>query len=289
MAGITHRPLSPAVGIAVDLDLESDLTDARFAELAALFRRYHLLLFRGQDLSEATQVDFSRRFGPISKRNPAQGTHDTVLVSNVAPGGVLGQGLLHFHSDNTFFAEPLKAIGLYAIEVPESGGDTLFSNAFLVYERLPAALKARVEGLSSHQLFDYHGDYNLRPDLETAPKDAQQALHPLVWRDPDSGQKALFLSEHTTAAIPGLSRDEEEELIGELRNRIADPAVLYRHHWRPGDFLFWNNVALQHARDTFDPTARRTLRRTPVLDPEGARRFPHSRDLRQPATRLQSA
>ncbi|GAB5470491.1 MAG: TauD/TfdA family dioxygenase [Rhodospirillales bacterium] len=279
MRRLTHRPLSPALGVEIDHDLMAGLSEETFTEIEALYRAHHLLLFRKQDLSEEVQVAFARRFGPISHRNPAQGTRDTVLVSNVEPGGVLGQGVLHFHSDNTFFAEPLKAIGLYAVEVPPSGGDTLFSNAYLVYERLPEDLKAKVEGLSSHQLFDYQGDYNLRPSLDSAPADAQQALHPLVWEDPDSGRKALFLSEHTTAALPGLTPAEEEATIAALRAQIRDPAVIYRHRWQPGDFVFWDNVALQHAREPFDPAARRTLRRTPVLDPDGARRFPNSRDI----------
>lgn len=278
MTGLVVRPLAPALGVEVDLDLMAASSEAVLRELEALYARHQLLLFRRQRLSEAVQVAFARRFGPISHRNPAQGARDSVLVSNVEPGGVLGDGQLFFHSDNTFFAEPLKAIGLFAVEVPAEGGDTVFSNAFAVFEGLPPALQERLRGLSTHQLFDYAGDYNRRPSLESAPADAPRAVHPMVWRDPDGGREALFLSEHTTARIIGLAPEEEAGLIETLRERIADPAVAYRHRWQPGDFLFWDNVALQHARTTFDPGARRTLRRTPVLDPEGARRFPHSRD-----------
>lgn len=268
------RSLSPALGAEVVLDLSNEVDEASLQRIEQLYRSHHLLLFRDQSLSEADQVRFARRFGPISHRNPAQGERESVMVSNIEPGGVLGQGELFFHSDNTFFAEPLKAIGLYAIEVPEEGGDTLFSNAFKVYDLLPDALKAKLEGLFTYQVFDYEGDYNRRPNLQTVPADAPRAIHPLVWTDPDSGRRAVFLSEHTTARILDLPETEEEELIATLRGYIADPGVAYRHRWRPGDFLFWDNIALQHARTPFDPAAHRTLRRTPVLDPDGARRFP---------------
>jgi len=277
MTELSIRPLSPALGIEVALDLSGDLDRSVWQEIERLYKVHQLLLFRDQSLTEADQVRFARRFGPISHRNPAQGKRDSVMVSNVEPGGVLGEGELFFHSDNTFFAEPLKAIGLYAIEVPEEGGDTVFSNAFRVYEAFPKELKEKLEGLSTYQVFDYAGDYNRRPSLDTVPEDAPRAVHPLVWTDPDNGRRALFLSEHTTARIIGLPEAEEEDLIATLRGYIADPKVAYRHRWRPGDFLFWDNVALQHARTPFDPKQRRTLRRTPVLDPDGSRRFPAAR------------
>jgi alpha-ketoglutarate-dependent taurine dioxygenase len=68
-----------------------------------------------------------------------------------------------------------------------------------------------------------------------------------------------------------------------LRQHIAEPRFCYRHKWTVGDFVFWDNVCLQHARETFDRSQARTLRRTPVLDPDGDRRFPQSFDLTRKA------
>jgi alpha-ketoglutarate-dependent taurine dioxygenase len=205
-------------------------------------------------------------------------------VSNVAPDGVLGDGELLFHSDNTFFQHPLKAIGLFAMELPSIGGDTLFSNAYEVYDSLTDDVKARLRELASVQAFDYAGDYNTRPVLEAMPADVQMARHPLLWTNPASGRTALFLSEHTTLRLEGVAgRKEEDELIALLRRHIADPRFCYRHKWTVRDFVFWDNVCLQHARETFDRSQARTLRRTPVLDPDGDRRFPQSRDLTRQA------
>lgn len=270
-------------GAEVDHDLSQPLTDQIATELVALYERYHLLLFRSQTFSAEQQVAFSKLFGPISHRSPAMKVKETALVSNVAPDGVLGDGELLFHSDNTFFQHPLKAIGLYAMEIPSVGGDTLFANAHLVYDSLPDEVKRKLPGLSSLQTFDYGGDYNKRSTLEAVPPDAPVAQHPLLWTNPATGRIALFLSEHTTVRINGLGKDEEDALIALLRRHIEDPRFCYRHKWTVGDFVFWDNVCLQHARETFDRKQARTLRRTPVLDAEGDRRFPESLDLTRKA------
>lgn len=278
------KKLMPHWGAEVDFDLSRPLDAGTSKELVELFNEYHLLLFRDQTFSADQQVAFSKLFGPISHRSPAMKTKETALVSNVAEGGVLGDGELLFHSDNTFFQHPLKAIGLFAIEVPSKGGDTLFSNAFEVYDSLPPDIQKRLGTLKSLQTFDYNGDYNKRSTLEAVPADAPCAEHPLLWKNPDTGRIALFLSEHTTVHIDGTaSRQDEDELIAVLRAHIEDPRFCYRHKWTPGDFVFWDNICLQHARETFDKSQARTLRRTPILDPDGERRFPHSRDVTRKA------
>lgn len=277
------RPLSPSLGVEIlGLDLARPLTPAIEQELLALYERHHLLLLRDQVLEEDDQVRLAELFGPLSRRSPAMRKARTALVSNSRPEGILGDGELYFHSDNTFFDVPLKAISLYALEVPDEGGDTLFANCALVYEALPADLKARLEGLTSYQLFDYGGDYSQRSREEAAPPDAPRAVHPLVWSDPDSGRKVLFLSEHTTVRINELSEAEGEALIAALRGWIADPRFGYRHRWRPGDLILWDNVVLQHARQPFDPAKARTLRRTPIADARGPERFPLSRAVQGP-------
>ncbi|MGE0719509.1 MAG: TauD/TfdA dioxygenase family protein [Alphaproteobacteria bacterium] len=285
------RPVSPALGVEIlNLDLTQPIGSDVADELRALYRRHHLLLLRDQRIDEDDQLRFAEVFGPISRRSPAMQKAKTAYVSNARADGILGQGELHFHSDNTFFVHPLKAIGLYGIEIPTGGGDTLFSNCAAVYDGLPEALKAKLEGLSSYQLFDYFGeDYAKRSVEEGTPEDAPRAIHPLVWTDPDTGRKVVFLSEHTTVRILGAPIAEGEALIAEMRGRIADPAVGYRHRWRAGDMLLWDNLILQHAREPFDTTQRRTLRRTPVGDPEGDRRFPHSRTVVGPLAATEPA
>jgi len=274
------RALSPALGVEIlGLDLSAPLTPAIEGALRDLYARHHLLLLRDQRIEEDAQVRLAELFGPIARRAPSMRNARTALVSNSRPGGILGEGVLHFHSDNTFFAHPLKALSLYAIEVPDAGGDTLFANCALVFEALPAALQHRLEGLTSYQLFDYGGPYDRRSQEEGAAPDAPRAVHPLVWTDPQTGRKVLFMSEHTTVRINEIDAEAGEALIAELRGWIADPRFGYRHRWRVGDLLLWDNIVLQHARETFDPAQPRTLRRTPIADPDGAIRFPGSRTV----------
>lgn len=285
---LKSRPLSAALGVEIlDLDLSKPLDAATKSELLALYRRHHLLLLRDQRLDEAAQVRFSEIVGPISHRSPSMRVKNSALVSNAEPEGILGDGKLYFHHDNTFYEHPLRALGLYAIEIPSDGGDTLFSNCAMVYEALPEPLRVRVDRLSSYQMFDFGAgfDYNRRSRDEDASPDAIRAVHPLVWTDPDSGRRVLFMSEHTTVRLNEVSEAEGEAIVAELARWIADPRFGYRHRWRVGDMILWDNIILQHAREPFDKSQRRTLRRTPIAETDGARRFPQSRRVDSPLPR----
>jgi alpha-ketoglutarate-dependent taurine dioxygenase len=262
---IEIKPLSPAMGVEVTgLDLARPIAPEAARLVRDAWTAHHLLLLRDQEIDEDRQVAFARLIGPVSHRGAYMKDRMATHVSNVRPDGILGGGVLHFHSDHTFFAHPLKAICLYGIEVPARGGETLFANAILAYRNLPADLKRRIADLNSVQLFDYSGDYNRRTLLEDAPGDAPRCLHPLVKIDEGTGERVLFVHEHTTAAIPGLDHDRTDALMAELMTYLRDPAIGYRHGWRAGDVLLWNNITLQHARTDFDRTERRTLRRVPV-------------------------
>ena len=262
---IEMTPLSPSLGVEVrGVDLTRPLPPETADLLRGEWAQHHLILLRGQQIDEDQQVAFAHIFGPVSHRGAYMKDRMATHVSNVRPDGILGGGVLHFHSDHTFFARPLKAICLYGVEVPTAGGETLFANAIQAYRNLPNDLKQRIEGLTSVQLFDYSGDYNRRSLLEDAPDDAPRCDHPLVKLDEASGERVLFAHDQTTAAIHGLDQNETDRLLAELTTYLADPAVGYRHTWRPGDVLVWNNITLQHARTDFDPSQRRTLRRVPI-------------------------
>lgn len=258
-------PLSEALGVEVrGVDLAQPISRETAEALVDAWSEHHLLLLRGQAIDEAQQVAFAELFGPVSHRGAYMKDRMASHVSNTRPDGILGGGVLHFHSDHTFFAKPLKAVCLYGIEVPATGGETLFANAIQAYRNLPDDLKRQIEGLTSVQLFDYAGDYNRRLLLEDAPDDAPRCDHPLVKRDEASGEPVLFAHDLTTAAIHGLNHDETDQLLADLMVYLGDPAIGYRHTWRPGDVVVWNNITLQHARTDFDPAERRTLRRVPI-------------------------
>lgn len=269
---LTLSPLSPALGVEVaGVNLAPPIDGETAAALRGAFREHHLLLLRGQEIDGDAQIRFATLFGPVSHRGAFMKGRDFTHVSNVREDGILGSGVLRFHSDHTFFRHPLRAICLYAIEIPPSGGDTLFANAAAAYANLPDRLRRRIACRRSLQLFDYGGDYNRRVLERDAAPDAPRCWHPLTLED-GAGRTVLFMHALTTAAVDGLSDAETGALIEELVAYIADPAVGYRHVWRPGDVIVWNNITLQHARTDFGARVRRTLRRVPIAVSEAEAR-----------------
>jgi len=266
---LSLRPLSPALGAEVlGLDLWQPTDTATAAALRDAFRGRHLLLFRGQDLTTEQQTRFARIFGEIvlREKNRVRSAEDTAQhVSNVRKDGVFGLGELDFHLDQLFQPQPLSALILYAIEVPKEGGDTLFANSMAAHARMPIALQERIAGLSCRHAYTFAGTLAADWNVDDAQQQSLSAVHPMVWHDPETGGRALWVNKLTTVEVLGLSAEEGRALIAEVRAYLHDDAIIYRHRWRPGDLLLWDNRRLQHARTPFDPAERRTLRRSPIL------------------------
>ncbi len=267
---ITLHPLSAHVGAEVrGLDLTKDIDETTADSLRHAFREHHLLLVRQTGVSSDDQIRFARLFGEVTIRvKPADAIEAPMeqYVSNTRVDGILGDGEIEFHHDHVFFDEPLRAIILYGIEIPPTGSATKFRNAIALFDSLPRDLQQRCEAVRCLHLFDYSGDFTRWQDPAKASPDAPRAWQPLVWTSAETGQKALWLSPINTVDFEGVSREEGMALIRSLRT-LADGSeqFVYRHKWTPGDLVIWSNRTLQHARLPFDPSERRTLRRTPIL------------------------
>jgi alpha-ketoglutarate-dependent taurine dioxygenase len=266
--------LSPAIGIKVrGLDLAHDLGDGDFDRLRRAWESRCVALFRDQSLSELDQVKFGSRFGPLGRAvndlDPAKGgTHPAILyVSNVRvdgkPTGILPDGEMFFHSDTCYLERPAMASMLYAIEVPSRGGDTLFANGFAAYEALPDKIKTRLTGTRALNVYDYAANPTLR-GRELA-QDAKRAIHPIFRTHPATGRKSLYVNRLMTWQILGMAEEESREMLDFLFEHQEQPQFVYRHQWRPGDFVLWDNRSCLHARSDFDPAERRRLRRVTVL------------------------
>src|SRR3546814_20562341 len=141
--------------------------------LYKLFLEHRVLLFRNQDLDGDEQVQFAEMFGDVSRRDyMAKAAGGFAHISNNRADGILSNGELFFHADHCFYPDPLKAICLYAIEVPESGGETKFADASQALKRVPAELRQRIEGRTGLHLYDYAGDYGNRLLEENTSADA---------------------------------------------------------------------------------------------------------------------
>jgi taurine dioxygenase len=267
---LAFRPLSRAVGAEVTgLDLSRPIGAEDAEALRAAYRRRHLLLVRGaQPPTTAQQTAFAEAFGRVTLRekNTVRNAEDNAQhVSNVRDDGLFGKGELDFHLDQLFQPEPLAALILTALELPSAGGDTLFVNAMAAVEKMPAALRARIADLRCRNAYTFAGslakDWNVK-DAATQPMTQE---HPMLWRDPESGRHALWVNKLTTLSVVGLPAEESAALIAEVRGYLYDESITYRHRWRVGDMLLWDNRRLQHARTPFGESEPRTLRRTPIL------------------------
>jgi len=264
------RKLTPHVGAEiVGLDLAKPYDRETADALRAAFREHHLLLVRQKDLAAEDQVRFGRIFGDIVIRGKYKVQPQEALtqyVSNSRTDGILGDGEIEFHQDHTFYEHPLKAIILYGIEIPPSGSATKFRNASVMLGRLPKDLRQRAERVKVLHLYNYEGDYTRWQDPAKAPADSPRAWQPLVWTEPETGRKALWVIRVSVVGFEGVPYEEGKALIDELWDYAAGMDDLtYVHRWQPGDLVIWNNLMLQHAREPFTAGERRTLRRTPIV------------------------
>ena len=225
---------------------------------------------RDQTLTEEDQVRFAECFGPPARTINVNNTgkHPAVmLISNIRkdgkPIGALPDGEMHFHTDQCYIEQPAAASMLYAMEVPSVGGNTLFANAYLAYETLPAEIKHRIDGRKAVNAYDYENASTIRGTRlrEGVP----QYAHPVVRTHPATGRKALYVNRLMTIAIEGLPQAESDELLNLLFDHQEQRRFIYEHVWRIGDILMWDNRCTLHARTDFSSTERRLMRRITIL------------------------
>jgi taurine dioxygenase len=274
---IAVTPTGGGVGAEVrGLDLRA-IDDRDFAEICRAWTEHSVLLFRGQTLSDADLIAFSRRFGaldhaPVQENGQrfVEGYPELYVVSNVVENGIaigsLGAGEAVWHTDMSYLADPPKASMLYALEVPPSGGNTGFCNMYSIYDALPEALKARIAGLQIKHDGTYNSGGYLRQGVSATddPRTSPGAVHPLVLTHPDSKRKCLYLGRRRNAYIVELELAQSEALLDQLWTYADRPEFAWYNEWRVGDLVLWDNRCTMHRRDPFDPNSRRVMHRTQI-------------------------
>jgi taurine dioxygenase len=265
------RPLTPAIGAEIiGVDLRGPMSDATFANVLDTWHKNLVILFRDQDLTEDDQVRFGERFGPpavshtrrYTTKNPA-----VMLISNIRENGeligALPDGEMNFHTDQCHQERPAMASMLYSLEVPRTGGNTLFANAYLAYETLPDALKSKIEGRKALNAYDYDNASTTRGTK--VREGIPSCWHPIVRTHPATGRKALYVNRLMTAAIEGLPDAESDAVLNALFDHQEQRRFVYEHVWRPHDVLLWDNRCTLHARTDFSAAERRLMRRLTIL------------------------
>lgn len=272
------RPLGDALGAeVVGLDLTEPLSADDFSRLHRAHLDHHVLVFRHQHITPAQQVAFSARWGPLQRHVlhqfalPEQ--PEVLIVSNIVENGQpigLGDAGVFWHSDLSYKKKPSLGSFLHAQELPAEGGDTLFANQHLAWDELPAELARAVQGLrAEHSYLKVYGELQRRnpwrPDLSPAQIAAVPPVsQPIVRTHPETGRKALFVSEHFTTRVVGLPDDESEALLQTLYAHSTQDRYVYRHRWLPGDMVFWDNRSVLHLAAGCPPDQRRRLFRTTI-------------------------
>ncbi len=267
----------------LNVDASREFDEETVSALKEAIDRHFVIVLRNQELSAADLVRFTASFGEVSasvagafllEENPA-----VTVVSNILDERGKNIGLNdagpYWHTDGLYYKEPHAYTLLYALEVPhERGvprGDTQFVATCLAYDALPDEMKRTLQGLRAvHNISQrYEGD-RMKGSTRKTLTEEQKAqnpdrIHPVIRTHPHTGRKCIYVDATYTTGIVGLPDLEARALLGKLRDHCIQPAFYYRHQWRAGDLLLWDNCAVQH-KSTFDYALpqRRLLYRTTV-------------------------
>ena len=251
------RRLSPAIGAElIGADLTTP-TDTLVSEVRAALLRYQVVFFPDQDITRQQHIAFARKFGEleIHPATPKEQPDREVLRIAHGPNS---RGIENsWHSDVTWREAPSLGSILRAIELPEVGGDTLFSNMVMAYEDLDDGLKERLCQMTAvHDIARVFAK-RLNKDPTELHDKYPPMEHPVIRTHPETGQRLLYVNTAFTDHIKGMDRKESDELLKYLYSRAAIPEYQCRFRWAPGSLAFWDNRACQHyAASDYFPNVR---------------------------------
>ena len=266
-------PLAEHIGAEVtDIDLREPIDARDRAKLHAAAVENVALVIRNQEFTPAQYLAAVSLFGePMEQHFTQYALPDCPLVHEVSNRHVdkAGERVKHgagWHTDHTNHVRPPKFTCLYAVSLPSAGGDTAVVNMRAGYEALPDAVKNRIAGMKTVNVFQGSASAHSGPSADAQhDRKPQPVLQPLVRTNPDNGTQALYFHPVKTENIVGMSPQASQALLDDLLERAVRPEFIYRHQWRPGDMLIWDNrAALHRAHFDYDPSEYRLLYRVLV-------------------------
>jgi taurine dioxygenase len=274
-------PIQANFGAEVtDIDLSQLPDKAAFEALYDAWLAHSFLVFHGQHMTPEQQISFSRLFGELDVHIFKKALHpehpEIYRLSNVMEAGKqMGKGSTQYwHSDLSYMDEPAKASMLYSLEAPEVGGDTLYADMYAAYEGLPDSLKKKIEGLEVvHNFTDFPARYarmnNTTENVPVIPLEVLQTMkdvtHPMVILHPETGKRALYVNAGFSVNCVGIPIEESDALLQELFDRSVQERYVYRHKWKSGDVVLWDNRCVIHsATGGYEAPMRRLMHRTTI-------------------------
>ena len=268
MPSFTITPLTGHTGAeVVGLDFTQSIDAETRATLNEAFAEHHVLVMRDQQFEPDEFKAAAQVFGELQqhdkKEHHVPGHPDVYYVSNdeIVNGRRIIPGET-FHTDHSNHPRPPKATMLYAVELPAKGGDTQYVNMHDAYDDLPADTKQKLDGLRAvHVYLSRHSPRPLGHISEESLRDLPPpGVHPLVRTHPENGRKALYLNPVRMESILGMEDAEALALIDALMRHATQKKYEYRHKWRPGDWVMWDNRSVMHqANADYDMNERRYL------------------------------
>lgn len=281
---ISTRRLANGLGAEIiGVDLSQPLSPETVGEIRRIWLQHNIVLFRGNALSPEQQVAFTKQLGePEPNESVAHLRHPEnpgiVLISNEQRGDGKKYdrtGQL-WHTDHAFIPNPTLASLLYAVQLPEVGGDTMFANMYLAYESLSDGMKAVLEPLEAvHD--NMRGVGQLYGELDKATIDRLRSktppvAHRVIQVHPETGRRSLYVSEMFTTRFVGMTEEESRPLLEYLFHHSVQPQFTYRHQWKSGDLIIWDNRCTMHlALTDYDNSETRRMHRTCVLGAQTGR------------------
>lgn len=269
------RRLGPIGAEIVGVDLKT-MDEATFGRIYRTWLDCNVICVRDQELGIEDYLAYSRRFGSVSP-HPAKSTRHpdypeiTLLgINKFRPDGTLDKEIYRrggegFHTDGSYEKVPFKATQLYAIAIPSTGGDTHFSSAYAAYDELPQRLRHRLEG--QYGAFKYGGRMQANLLLNEEDRNAKPVRHPLIRVHPETGRTLLYFDQGKILRIEGLEDEESDAIIEEMRAYMVQPPCQYRHQWRKGDVVIWDNRCSYHkAAADYPPEEDRIHWRVSIKD-----------------------
>jgi alpha-ketoglutarate-dependent taurine dioxygenase len=274
MASFTITPLTDHTGAEITgVDFRKPVGDDTRAAMNRALAEHHVVVIRDQNFSPDEFKEAVRLFGELQPHHQKElhvpGHPDVAYVSNdifrngkrIIPGE-------SFHTDHSNHPRPPKATTLFAVELPSRGGDTQYVNMHDAYDDLPEHTKQKIGGLKA--LHVYQSKYSPR-DLAGLNEESRRELpppgiHPLVRTHPENGRKALYLNPVRIESILGMADADALALVEELMRHATQLKYEYRHKWRHGDWVIWDNRSVMHqANPDYDMNERRFLYRLMLM------------------------
>lgn len=275
---IRVSPIAGAIGAEISgVDLSRPLDDETFAAVRQAFLDHLVIFFHDQTMTPDQHKAFCKRFGPLDLDRfvmPLEG-HPEVLVVAKQESETYAFGNV-WHADVTFYERPPLGSVLYALEVPDYGGDTLFANMYLAYETLSPGLRRTLDGLTAvHSAVHAYGraaldtkfgeDRTIKIRRDRDNEATTEMEHPVIRTHPDTGRKCLFVNPAYTIRFKDMTVEESQPLLTYLYAHASRPEFTCRFRWAKGDVAFWDNRCAWHRANNDYHGSRRIMHRVTII------------------------